>query len=280
MSVRPNTRRNGPPTLIEEHQDVKDSLEGRKFLEKHSLICPPGEPPTHHLLYTCLHQISAMAGVPKQVVNAIRSVAFLLDEIEDSQINMTLREALDSQMTEFTSDFKMLVEDAKEKIDEHAKASEKHLASLATPPLTQARPSANSYASTLINPPAHANPRVAAREGIKARQFMIQGLKESKLSHLDMSQLKAELNRISSELGLSGGKIRSVVTTRNGGTIVEADSDEAAVWLASSTNQGRICEKIGPKAEFRSGGYNIITFNVPTDINPEELNHRLEISTT
>jgi len=92
-----------------------------------------------------------------------------------------------------------------------------------------------------------------------------------------MSQLKAELNRISSELGLSGGKIRSVVITHNGGTIVEADSDEAAVWLASSTNQGRICEKIGPKAEFRGRGYNIIAFNVPTDINPEELNHRIEI---
>ena len=95
-----------------------------------------------------------------------------------------------------------------------------------------------------------------------------------------MSQLKAELNRISSELGLSGGKIRSVVIMRNGGTIVEADSDEAAVWLASSTNQGQICEKIGPKAEFRSRGYNINAFNVPTHINPEELNHRLEISTT
>src|SRR6202522_3389663 len=149
VSVRPNTRRNGPPTLIEEHQDVKDSLEGRKFLEKHSLICPPGEPPTHHLLYTCLHQISAMAGVPKQVVNAIRSVAFLLDEIEDSHINMTLREALDSQMTEFTSDFKLLVKDTKEKFDEHVKTAGNQRTDMAAPPPAQFRPLTNTYACSI-----------------------------------------------------------------------------------------------------------------------------------
>jgi len=276
-SIRPNTRRNGPSTLIEEHQDVKDSLEGRKFLEKHSLICPPGEPPTHHLLYTCLHQISAMAGVPKQVVNAIRSVAFMLDEVEDSHINTTLREALDSQMTEFTSDFKLLVEDAKEKFDEHVKTVGKQRTDMAASPPAQSRPLTNTYASALINPPAHANPKVAAREGIKARQFMIQGLDGSKLSYLEASQLKAEFNRTLSELGLTGGKVRSVVKTRSGGTIIEADTDEVAVWLASSMNQGRLCEKLGPKAEFRTREYNVIAFNVPTDINPEEANHRLEI---
>ena len=40
---RPNTRRNGPPMPIEEHQDIKDSLDGRKFLEKH-LDCPGSGP--------------------------------------------------------------------------------------------------------------------------------------------------------------------------------------------------------------------------------------------
>ena len=127
--------------------------------------------------------------------------------MEDSQINITVRDALDSQMTEFTSDFKMLIEDAKERIDEHAKAAKKRLASLAAPPPTQSRPLTGTYASALVNPPAYANPKVAAREGIKARQFMIQGLKESKLSHLNPVQLKAEVNKILSELRLPAGKI-------------------------------------------------------------------------
>ena len=32
----------------EESQDIKDSLEGRKFLEKYSLLCPAGEPASNH----------------------------------------------------------------------------------------------------------------------------------------------------------------------------------------------------------------------------------------
>src|ERR1700678_2844159 len=75
-STRPNTCQNGPPPLMEDYQDIKDSLEGRKYLEKHSLLCPPGELPTHQSLSTCLHQILALAGVPKQMVNVICSVAF------------------------------------------------------------------------------------------------------------------------------------------------------------------------------------------------------------
>jgi hypothetical protein len=262
---------------MEDYQDVKDSLEGRKYLEKHSLLCPPGEPPTHQSLSTCLHQISALAGVPKQTVNAIRSVAFLLEELEDSHINITVRDALDSQMTEFTSDFKMLIEDAKERIDEHAKASERRLASLVTPPPPQSRPLSGTYASALVNPPAHANPKVAAREGIKARQFMIQGLKETKLFHLNTVQLKAEVNKTLTELGLSAGKIRSVVISRSGGMVIEADTDEVAAWLSNGSNQGKLCEKLGPKAEFRTRSYGVIAFNVPTDINPEDENHRIEI---
>jgi hypothetical protein len=252
-------------------------LEGRKYLEKHSLLCPPGEPPTHESLSTCLHQISVLAGVPKQAVNAIRSVAFLLGELEDTQINTTLREALDSQMTEFTSDFKLLVEDAKEKLDEHVKVTEKRLANLAAPSLVQSRPVTGTYASALFNPPAHANPKVAAREGIKARQFMVLGLNESKLSHLDTFHLKAEINKFLPELGLPTGKVRSVAISRSGGTVIEADSDEVAAWLSNSKNQARLCEKIGPKAEFRTRSYNVIAFNAPTDINPEEENHRVEI---
>jgi len=276
-STRPNTRRTGPAVILEEQQDIRDALDGRKFLEKCSLLCPPGEPSTHQSLEICLHQISAMAGIPKQAINAIRAVAFLLGEIEDTQINTTLREALDSQMSEFTSDFKMLIEDAKEKINEHAKATEAHLTKIASTTSTANRPPATTYASILVNPPAHANPKIAAREGIKARQFLIQGINDSKFSHFDTIQLKVELNKILSELGIPTGKIRAVVNSRNGGTVIEADSDETASWLSNLSNQKKLCEKLGSQAEFRVRSYNVIAFNVPLGINPEDNEHRLEI---
>ena len=65
-----------------------------------------------------------MAGLQKPAINAIRSVAFLLDEMEEMCINETVKEAFDSQITEFTSDMKLLVEEEKEKINEHLKATE------------------------------------------------------------------------------------------------------------------------------------------------------------
>ena len=60
---RPNTRSSNLGLIIpEEHQDIKNAAEGRKFLEKHSLLCPPGEPATNGSLVGCLYQIATMAG--------------------------------------------------------------------------------------------------------------------------------------------------------------------------------------------------------------------------
>jgi len=278
-ATRSNSRRSGNSVIIEELQDIKDSIEGRKFLEKHLLLSPPGEPPTHESLATCLHQISAMAGLQKPVINAIRSVAFLLDELEETQINLTVKEAFDSQITEFTSDMKLLVEDAKEKIDAHIKASEERLAKVPQThmPNSQPTPPVNTYASILVNPPAHANPRVAAREGIKARQFAFGGIKNSKLSHLDTVQLKTELNKILTDIGLTTGKIRSITKSRNGDNILEMDSDEAAIWISGEDNKRRFCDSIGANTEFRHRIYNVIAFNVPLTINPDQAEHRAEI---
>jgi hypothetical protein len=64
-----------------------------------------------------------MAGVSKPVSNAIRGVAFLLGEMEETQINNILKEAFNSQITELTSDMASLIEDAKEKLNVHFKSS-------------------------------------------------------------------------------------------------------------------------------------------------------------
>ena len=98
-----------------------------------------------------------------------------------------------------------------------------------------------------------------------------------KFSHLDTIQLKAELNKSLTELGLTSGKIHTVVNTQNGGTVLEADLDGAATWLSNSANQRSLCEKIGSNAEFRTQNYSIIALNVPIAINLEQDSHHLEI---
>jgi hypothetical protein len=265
----------------EEQHDINDQLQGRKFLEKHLLLWPAGEPSTHASLATCLHQISAMAGVAKPVLNAIRSVAYLLDELEETHINNIVKEAFDSQITEFTSDMKLLIEHAKEKIDGHLKESEGRLSQIADNAVAQAKQvqlmQPATYASTLNAPPPHANPRIAAKEGIKARQFLLEGLANTKFSHTDVFQLKTELNNLLGNLGLKNGKIRSISKLRNGGALVEMDSDASTTWMSDQENRSKLVEKMGPNVAFRSRVHSIIVYNVPLGLNTEDESHRLEV---
>ena len=176
-------------------------------------------------LSICLHQIATISGIPKMALNAIRSTALLLEEVEEEAINETVRSAFDSQITEFMSDMQLLIEDVKSKIDTHLKDALKPwsqgTATLPTPtpslPLpkevTQTQPNprpmltnaATSYTSVLINPPSHANPRLVAREGIKARQFLLfdePGENAMPLQH-DLQQLKAHMNKALLDVGVS-----------------------------------------------------------------------------
>jgi hypothetical protein len=268
------TRSQNETPISEEQQEIKDQSQGRKFLEKHLLLWPAGEPATHTSLATCLYQVLAMTGVPKLAINAIRAVAFLLEEIEETNINTIVKEAFDSQITEFTSDMKLLIEDAKEKIDGHLKETEGRFAQITentASQVKQAQP--NTYASALNAPPPHANPRIAAKEGIKARQFLLEGLSNTKFSHTDVFQLKTEINNILGSLGLLNGKIRSINKLRNRGALVEMDSDASTTWMSDQENHSKLCEKMGPGVAFRSRVHNLIVFNVPLGINPEDDGH-------
>src|SRR5438309_1309499 len=89
---------------VENNFDMRNTLEGRKFLEKHLLLCPPGEPITYTSFTTCLHQISNMTGVTKTAANAIRAIALLADKFKETAINEMVRDAVNTQLTELTLD--------------------------------------------------------------------------------------------------------------------------------------------------------------------------------
>jgi hypothetical protein len=209
----PTTRtRNGGITTPEEFQDIKDATDGRKFLEKHSLLCPPGEPTSNATLAICLHQIALMGGLPKQTVNAIRSTAYLLEELEEQTIHETIRVAFDSQITEFTADMKLLVEDANEKISRHMTESTEQIAKATAAAHLPANSQTNvagrtNYASALINRPSNINPKLAAKEGIKARQFLLTGIQDTAYGQYDTQKLKTLINKMTRDLGMEEGKL-------------------------------------------------------------------------
>ena len=277
----------------EESQDIKDSLEGRKFLEKYSLLCPAGEPASNGSIAYCLHQISVMAGLPKQAVNAVRASAFLLEEIEDLAINETIRIAFDSQVTEFTSDMKLLIEDANTKIDQHIKEAmeqattamkqihipsvQNHQTAQTTNP-TRLTSMTNPYASALINPPPNVNPVLAAKEGIKARQFLLTGIKEIRM--FETTKLKTTLNKTAKDLGLKGGKIRSVLLQKDESVLLEVDSDDAVKWFTNEFNRVDFCVALGDGVRFKKRIFNVLAFNVPLNLDPSDDSHCDEINET
>ena len=55
------------------------------------------------------------------------------------------------------------------------------------------------------------------------------------------------------------------------------NTDEAAVWLAKTNNQTKICKKIGNGSKFQAQTFNIIAFNIPLAIETNDNEHRLEI---
>ena len=239
-----------------------------------------------------------MAGLNKQAINAIRATAFLLEELEENSIHETVRVAFDSQTTEFSADMKLLIEDVNEKISEHIKAAviqaiqsipqfqRTRTRSLSPPPEPRNQENKGkekeiekkTYATALINPPPHTNPKLAAREGIKARQFLIQGIEDTNLILKDTQQIKAELNKTAKELGMDTGKIRSVDMQRDNGILIEVDSDESAKWFTNIINRVEFCGRLGENVNFRSRIYNVIAFNAPLNINTESHSHIEEIN--
>ncbi|KAF8150045.1 hypothetical protein B0H34DRAFT_666701, partial [Crassisporium funariophilum] len=174
------TRLAGLSTIVEDLKDIEDAKAARKFLEKGLLLMPPGEPITHQSLLTCLHQILAIMILPKQVKNAVRAVAFLIDKMEEHTIHKAVRDAVNSQLNKFTADLKNTktstdshmdgklkeLSVATDKIADAAKAAADNFAKAASQPHlggTMAR----SYSKAPTQAPLHANPRLAARQGIR-----------------------------------------------------------------------------------------------------------------
>ena len=198
------------------------------------------------------------------VATAIQALALLADEFEGTMINETVRDAVISQLSELTSDVKLLIDDAKQKIDEHIQTKSTELGNATTTPPQPGR-ALRSYAQALINPPPHANPRLSAREGIRARQIMLTGAEGSKVSQLNGLELKKELDRILENLGLEGRKIRSAATQKNKGILVEMENDGAAAWI---NERKAFCRAIGPNAAVKPRTYSIIAYNVPLNVDP------------
>src|SRR5260221_5070468 len=127
-TTRQETKKKGTtvtPTLSKD--DVHNSIDARRYLEKTLLLCPAREPLTITSMSYCLHQISKTAGISRHVANAVRAAAYMVEEMEENAINEIVREAMNSQLNEFAQDMKSLVEDTNDTIGTHIQEKMKEL---------------------------------------------------------------------------------------------------------------------------------------------------------
>ena len=300
LTTRQETKRLGRTLIAEDNEEIKDIRKGRRYLEEKQLLWPPGEPITLSAIVACLHQTSALANVPKPVINVIRSIAYILEEVEKTAMQEALKDAIDSQMNELHKNFATLVSEATERVDAHlntkldemttgmetlnnliqkAEETRQPTTRSNTEEDTNSRRTARSHAEVIAASTKGINPRLAAKEGIKARQFMLEGvINNAKLSHLTDNQIKDELNRTITQQGFEGKCIRSATKQRLGGILLEMHNENAAEWVRSPENRDALCATLGPGPKFRGRTYQMIALNVSLLLDPTNKEHLKEIT--
>ncbi|PPQ84271.1 hypothetical protein CVT25_013228 [Psilocybe cyanescens] len=293
-ATRPNrrsTRANGPAEMVEELEIIKGSKDGRKFLEERQLLVPAGRPLTMAMAGSCLHQVmESSPNVPQPVMQGLRALAYLMEDADQEEATQTYHDGFNSELEFFTSELTQLIKHTQLKVD--AKLEE--LSQLTEDLTKSARTSdsqrrttqqelspaqgRSSYSQILAQPPASASPRMLARHGIRRRQLMLKGIRpDSSIGGLGDREIREKLNKILSATATDGVYLRSATKQRNGGLLVEFDSDYGAAWGRKEENIAQLCKAIGEGVETKRRTYHLIAKFVPLSAEPEDPNFIEEV---
>ena len=219
-----------------------------------------------------------------------------MNELEDEALHQTVKDLVTFQFNKLGSDLRLFVTDATRRINEHIETKMMEI-SVATKTLIDtvkdsiaSHPQANTdmlppptqldYRQALLTkPPPHVDPRLAAKEGIKLHQFLLDGVaKDSKLEKMSAAKTKKAINQAIDEAGGKGYKVRSAMRQSKEGLLVEMETDAGAAWMKSDINEKAFCEALGQGISVRRRPFNVFTYNVSTAIDPDNKEHLKEIS--
>jgi len=283
--------------IVESLEEIQNPQEARHYLEKTSLIVPPGQPLSPGLLSTALHHVTEYKSIPKQAINAIRSIAFLLEELEENTLHETVRDLVTVQLDELGKDIKDFVTDATQRIDKHVddKLSELSEATkdlmdsvklafnehpAATGHDTRNEPASN-YKQALLRPPPLVDPRLAAKEGIRLRQFLIEGItRESRIGKTNSIEAKKLVNNALEDAGSGDLSARTALKQNKTGLLVEMETDAGATWLMDPANAKLFCDALGTNLAIKQRPFNVLAYNASTSIDPDNEEHLREIAET
>ena len=240
------TRATGTVDIDEDDQEINDSEKGRAFLKEKLLLMLEGAPLSLGSLSISLFQILAMPGLGHQAINAVR--AYLLKEVEATEVAQAIREVTNEQFNKVTKDLKEFMEGLKEKVKEDLGEKtallEKKMVELleVVEKVAQQAGSAGGtpYRDALIwavsGAPLDANPQLAAKESIRQRQSLINLPKGSRLRECTNTVLVGKFSEAMGKVTAQKHKIRSALNLQNGSILVDMIMDEGTAWLATKTN--------------------------------------------
>ena len=286
--------------LNKELQEIQNSTEAHFYLEKTQLIVLPGQEPTIGLLTTAIHHVTEYKGVSHQAVNALRSIAFLLNKIKENAIHETVWDSVMVQLDAFGTDLKDYITDATKWIDEHLENKIVEISEATKTLIDTVKETFNNFPSTLpgprnntgngpstpldyrqalIRPPPHVDPRLAAKEGIRLRQFLVEGVeRDSRIGRMDAPEARKMVNQAIATTGGEGIKARSTLQQNKSGLLIKMETDVGATWLMKPANTCLLCDALSPGLNIKQRKFNVFVYNASTALDPENADHLKEIA--
>jgi hypothetical protein len=137
------------------------------------------------------------------------------------------------------------------------------------------------YRQALIRPPPHVDPRLAAKEGIRLRQFLVEGVeRDSRIGRMDAPEARKAVNQAIVTAGGEGIKARSALRQNKSGLLIEMETDVGATWLMKPANARLLCDALGPGLNIKQRNFNVFVYNASTALDPENADHLKEIAET
>ena len=147
---------------------------------------------------------------------------------------------------------------------------------------------ATSYRDALnqriTGPPVQVDPRVRAKESIRARQFLwtlsedTHGLKSLPAPQL-LKQINGKLAKAAKTTN-EECKLRSAMWLKNGGLLIEASDSKSAEWLRSEANILHMECELGTTILTEMRNYNAMAYFVPLTFSAADKSHLEEVTET
>jgi hypothetical protein len=267
---------------------VKNCEQARLWLENKNLLVPIGSKVTLPMLSMALFHISELAKMPGEIAQAIRSVAWLVGEVEMETVAEATRSAVNDQIDFLNTEAKNLLDEMRTTISEEVEKQIGSLGTAVTKVLEEKKSSTPTYRDMLLgNAPScqSVDPRILAREGIRARQFIVDLPADNPLKSLSqfdtLQWFNEAMDKAGKDLGEGEGTIRSVMRLPNKGLLGEFMHDAGAKWFAIPNHADEFLAALGVDgvgAVVKKRSHPMIAYYVPLNLNTSNPAHLAEIA--